>query len=104
MLNKLYEILEKKEDFLAIKLADKNHKVFKAHFPSNPLLPGFMLIDICEKEFDLQIKTIKKISFLKSIFPDESISFHKKNKRQNLFIVDVTKDSNVVATISFEVF
>lgn len=103
MLNNLYKVLEKKENFLSIKLSEKDHEVFRAHFPQNPLLPGFILIDICEKEFHLQVKQVKKISFLKSIFPNENIEF-KISKNKNFYVLDVVRDENVVAFMKFEVF
>lgn len=103
MLNNLYKILEQKSDFLSIRLSDEKHKIFKAHFPSNPLLPGFLLIDICQEEFKFSIKKIKKISFLKPILPNENIEFKLQIKPKS-FHVDILRDKIVVAFMDFEVF
>lgn len=43
-----------------VKLADENHDVFKVYFPSNPLLLGFMMLEICAEVLEHEIIAIKK--------------------------------------------
>ncbi len=43
-----------------ITLSDENHPIFKAHFPSKPILPGFIHFEIVADIFELDITTIKK--------------------------------------------
>lgn len=98
MLNKLYKILEKNDTHLKIALADKSHPIFKAHFPNFPLLPGFILIDICDKEFNLNIIKLKKASFLENIFPNDIINFELKNDK-NQTIIEVKNSEKKLAVI-----
>lgn len=99
MLTNLYKIIKKSEDSFSIKLCDKNHEIFKAHFPSNPLLPGFILIDICEIEFAKKIKKIKKASFLKPILPTQEISFFMEKKGNFLHVNVKNSDENVALIV-----
>lgn len=103
MLSNLYEVLKNDVSTISLQLCDKNHDIFKAHFPDNPLLPGFILIDICEKEFDKKIKKIKKASFLKPILPKDKITFYMQTKAKSLH-VNVKRDKEDVALIVYEAF
>jgi len=74
--------LEFKSDTRAIvKLANENHTVFKAHFPSNPILPGFVNFDIVADVFDLKIKTIKKAKFLKTVKPNQTLIYERDGNK-----------------------
>ncbi len=101
MLTNLYIITQKKENFFTCKLHDEKHPIFQAHFPNNPLLPGFTLIDMCEKEFNHKIKKIKKISFLQKILPSQSLEFHLTQKGK-LLHVEVKSAYKLKATLSYE--
>jgi len=96
MLSKdLYTIDSIKEDKAVITFCDETHPLFKAHFPTKPILPGFMNFDIVEKLFDIKITTLKKAKFLKIIEPKQTITY-ERNK--NSFKV-LHKD-DVVASFS----
>jgi len=96
MLNDLYTLLEKKENFFSIKLADKHHPVFKAHFPSNPILPGFIMLEIISEVIDMEITDIKKIKFLNPVLPQDELSFVFEEN-----IVIIKKESVKVSQIVF---
>lgn len=82
----LYKIDFKDEQKAIITLRDEAHPLFKAHFPTMPILPGFMHFDIVEELFDLKITTIKKAKFLKTIKPNQTITYKKdKNSFKVLF-------------------
>ncbi len=100
MLNNLYKVTNKTDNHFSISLSDKNHKIFKAHFPNNPLLPGFILLDICEKELNHKIKKLKKINFIKPILPNQSIDFHIKKNNENLQI-KITNNETLLSTLSY---
>lgn len=94
MLLNLYTLLEQKENFFSIKLADKYHPIFKAHFPSNPILPGFIMIEIISKVLNQEIKNIKKIKFLNPVFPEDELIFAFKDstvtiKKENLKVAQI---------------
>jgi len=65
----LYTVEYKDENKTIIKLSDANHPIFKAHFPTEPLLPGYLNFDIVGEVFGIEIKSIKKAKFLKKILP-----------------------------------
>lgn len=75
MLSNLYEIIKKENDFFSVKLADSSHPVFKAHFPNNPLLPGFVMMEIFSEVLGKKITQIKKAKFLNPAFPEDELIF-----------------------------
>jgi len=91
----LYTINSIDDKQVVITLADKSHPLFKAHFPTKPILPGFMNFDIVEELFDLKIKTVKKAKFLKTVEPNQTLTYERD---KNSFKV-ICKDE-VVASFS----
>lgn len=91
----LFKIIKCDENQLfQIKLSDENHPIFKAHFPKNPILPGFLQIDISQYLFKLDIKKIKKAKFLQIIKPNEILDIKlQKDKNKILFFKDEKKVS-----------
>ena len=60
----LYTILEfeQQEDMLVAKIKlDKEHRIFKGHFPGNPVMPGVCMIQIIK---ELTEKAVGKELFL----------------------------------------
>jgi len=78
MFEGLYEVVSKKENEVEIKLSDKKHPIFKAHFPMHPVLPGFVHFEIVSDIFDIEVTTIKKAKFMAIIKPKEQL-IYKKN-------------------------
>ena len=77
--DQLYSV-EKRDDCMGvIKLSDAEHPVFKAHFPSQAILPGFMHFEIVSQLFNLEITTIKKAKFLKPALPEQILKYKKDN-------------------------
>lgn len=98
----LYTLVEQNDEQFCIRLADKHHSVFQAHFPDNPLLPGFMLLDISEKHFQLRLKKIKKMTFLAAVLPQDCLTFSKQLNADRLQI-DITKQGERVAVITGQI-
>lgn len=95
-LSNIYEIIEKESDvFYKIKLATKDHEIFKAHFPDNPILPGFVQIDICSELFDLNLRKIKKVKFINILMP-EDIVYVKLNKNRLVLTTETSKISEII--------
>lgn len=94
----LFKIIKSNENQLfQIKLSDKNHPVFKAHFPKNPILPGFIQIDISQYLFKLDIKKIKKAKFLQIIKPNEILDIElQKEKKKIILFRDEKKVSEFI--------
>ena len=93
LIENLYVINYKDDDKAVIKLCDEDHPIFKAHFPGKPILPGFVNFDIVSEIFDLQITTIKRAKFLKLIYPNQVLTYIKKDKSFKVYC-----DENEVAS------
>ena len=81
----LYEVKSKDEDSAVVLLCDKNHPVFKAHFPQKPVLPGFIHFEIISDIFGLDITEIKKAKFVKMVLPKQTIEYKKTKNRFKVF-------------------
>lgn len=92
-LDGLYSIVEKSECSGAVLLSDESHPVFQAHFPSNPILPGFVHLEIVEELFEFQITTIKKAKYSAPVLPSQTLHYIKNDKK----IVVTCKDKEVAS-------
>jgi len=81
----LYEILDKSENKAIVKLSNKKHPIFKAHFPQKPILPGFVHFEIIEDAFGIKITTVKKTKFTKMINPDEILTYERDKNKFKVF-------------------
>ena len=81
LLDGLYSIVEKSEEMGSVLLSDASHPVFEAHFPSNPILPGFVHLEIIEELFDIQITGIKKAKYSALVLPSATLSYIKNSKK-----------------------
>lgn len=95
----LYEVMEQAENSVKIKLCDKEHPIFKAHFPSQPILPGFIHFDLVEKLFSLEIQTIKKAKFLAMVTPNEELRYERKSNSFKVYGSDKEVASFSIETI-----
>ncbi len=83
--NSLYEVKEKSENSATVVLTNKNHPVFKAHFPVKPVLPGFIHFEIIADVFGVEITKIKKAKFTKVVLPKETLVYEKNNNKYKIF-------------------
>ncbi len=81
----LYTIEHKDENSITIKFNNKNHPIFKAHFPTEPVLPGYLNFDIVGDIFNIEIKAIKKAKFLKKILPNQTITYQRDANKFKVF-------------------
>ena len=81
----LYRILSKDENKVIVKLSNKKHPIFEAHFPQKPILPGFVHFEIIEDTFNLKITTVKKTKFTKMVNPDEVLTYERNNNKFKIF-------------------
>ncbi len=100
MINNLYTVIEKNQNNIKLKLADENHPVFKAHFPNNPILPGFLQIDIISHILNDQIVNIKYGKFIAHICPDDEIVYNIKTVDKQRIII-VYNDNNKISEIKY---
>lgn len=84
----LYKIKNRDENSAVVELCDKNHPVFKAHFPTKPVLPGFIHFEIVADIFGLEITTIKKAKFMKMVLPNQLLTYKKDNNKFKVICED----------------
>ncbi len=77
----LYNIEYKDNDRVVITLSDENHAIFKAHFPDQPILPGFINLEIISEVFDIKITKIKKAKFLQTVLPKQTLIYEKNSNK-----------------------
>ena len=92
-LDGLYSLVGKTENSIEVLLSDETHPVFKAHFPSNPILPGFVHLEIIEELFELQLEGVKKAKFSAMVYPSQTLHYTKDNQK----IVVTCKDKEVAS-------
>ncbi|WP_024954806.1 hypothetical protein [Sulfurospirillum arcachonense] len=97
----LYNLINKKEQNFQIQLANKNHAVFQAHFPTNPLLPGFMMIEICAEILNHEIQEIKKSKFMNQALPEDILDFLIIYKNSTVH-VEIKNAETKIASIVYE--
>jgi len=88
MIDKLYKIKFKDKNSATIVLVGNEHPIFKAHFPSNPILPAFIHFEIVSKLFNLNITTIKKAKFTKIISPLQTLRYERDINKFKVFCDD----------------
>lgn len=71
----LYRVLSHSDGRVEIELADASHPVFKAHFEGNPILPGFLQLDIIAEILGREITGISSAKFTKMILPKMRIIY-----------------------------
>ncbi len=88
MLNKLYIIKSKDADTAVVILSDASHPVFRAHFPSHPILPGFIHFEIVGDVFNIEIESIKKAKFLKPALPGQTLIYKRNGSKFKVICED----------------
>lgn len=93
-------MLSREERRLTLKLCDKEHPIFKAHFPENPILPGFVLLELSALAFGLAEQEISRAKFLHTVLPEETLVFLMEEKEASYKVI-VTKGEAKVAEIVY---
>ena len=81
MLEGLYSVLNADETSAEVLLSDENHPVFKAHFPTKPILPGFVHLEIVSDVFNLKITEVKKAKFNNLVLPSQTLQYIKNGNK-----------------------
>ncbi len=84
----LYSIKFQNDVEAVVRLSDENHPVFRAHFPTKPIMPGFIHFEIISKVFGVEITSIKKAKFLKLVKPNEILTYKKDGNKFGVFSED----------------
>ncbi len=84
LINDLFEIVstEQRDDsYLCRVKLNPEHRIYKAHFPGNPITPGVCLMQMGEELLEqkygkqLQLSTVKSIRFKKIVGPNDMPTF-----------------------------
>lgn len=104
MLKDLFTIVQNTDTQIIIKLSDKNHPIFKAHFPNYPILPGFLLIEIVVNVLEDTIKKIHSAKFIAYTLPNDTIIYNVKKDalRTKIKIVKDDEQNSKIAEIIYE--
>ena len=95
LLDGLYTILNENETEVSVLLSDEDHPVFKAHFPSKPILPGFVHLEIISDVFNIEINGVKKAKFTNLVIPSQTLQYIKNGNK-----IAVTCNSKDVASFA----
>ena len=71
----IYRIVEHDGTRTVLELSDASHPVFKAHFENNPILPGFMQIDIIAAVMKKRVRAISMAKFMKPVLPGMTLIY-----------------------------
>lgn len=77
MLEGLYSVISADENSAEVLLSDETHPVFKAHFPGNPILPGFVHLEIIADVFKMEILGVKKAKYSNIVLPSQTLQYIK---------------------------
>ena len=100
-MSELYTILKQNDTEVKLQLSSSDHPIFVAHFPNNPILPGFMIIDIIAKILNDTITHIKQSKFIAQILPDDII-IYKIESKKSIKNITVYKNEKKVSSIKYE--
>ena len=94
-LDGLYSVISVSETEATVLLSDSNHPVFKAHFPTQPILPGFVHLEIISDVFKLDIKGVKKAKFIDLVLPAQTLHYTKNANK-----ISVTCNNKDIASFN----
>ncbi|MGB7395248.1 MAG: 3-hydroxyacyl-ACP dehydratase [Pricia sp.] len=106
LIKELYEIASFTENDglveAAVKL-NKNHKVFKGHFPGNPIMPGVCMVQLVK---ELTEKSLKKELFLSTVSNVKFMAIINPEKNETIQVTLAISEEEgsirVKNTVSFE--
>lgn len=101
LLTNLYTVIKSTPNQIVIKLGNKEHPVFKAHFPNQPILPGFLQIDIISNILNDKIIKIIYSKFLAPIYPNDEIivDINTFNKEKT---ITIEKNKKKITKMKYE--
>ncbi len=95
----IYTVVEHSDNKVIVELADELHPVFKAHFPQNPILPGYMQIDIIVSILDAELEQIVGAKFMKIVHPKEQITYHISYKNTQTRVEVMDQDDQKISSL-----
>ena len=81
LLDNLYTLLETTQNSYKIQICNEHHPVFKAHFPTMPILPAFLQIDIAQELLNTSFIKLKKSKFINPVKPNTILDYTYQNNK-----------------------
>jgi len=78
----LYRVVSRQRGHVVVELSDASHPLFKAHFENNPLLPGFIQLDIIAEIEHKTIDAIQSAKFMKTILPGNRLVYELEETKK----------------------
>jgi 3-hydroxyacyl-[acyl-carrier-protein] dehydratase len=97
-LENLFTVLSYSENCSTVLLSDDTHPVFQAHFESNPILPGFLHIDIIAALFGIEVVGIKKAKYFEIVRPLDKLQIKLLKKQGSLMSFEITKEDTAIVS------
>jgi 3-hydroxyacyl-[acyl-carrier-protein] dehydratase len=89
-LKTLFNVVRLDAECCEIVLSDEKHPIFLAHFESNPILPGFLHIDIAAFLFGLDVYGVKKAKYFEIVRPLDRLMLKCIEKSDNYYVIEIT--------------
>jgi len=102
LLSDLYTVFKNTPSEIVLEFTNENHEIFQAHFPGNPMLPGYALIDIVAKELGDNIIYIKKSKFIGHVLPNDMLTCMIK-RDESKRMIKIYKEKKKISEIIYEV-
>ena len=100
--SKLYNVVNKEDEKVVVELADENHPIFQAHFPQNPILPGFCHIEILSEILSDDITKIVLLKLKKKSLPTEKITYAITNTESKRKIKILDEKNRLIGNVTYE--
>jgi len=97
-IDNLFSVKSSGQDVYSVVLADCNHPVFLAHFESNPILPGFLHIDMLASIYNIEILEVRKAKYFEIIRPLETLLIKKLCVKNEVVTFEISKDNGALAS------
>lgn len=101
-IDSLYEVIEKKENSIVVKLASCTHPIFQAHFPNNHLLPGFCHIEILSLLLQDKIKKIRLFKLQNKTLPEDKVYYQIQTTGQIRKVQIIKQNKQLVGKLQYE--
>jgi 3-hydroxyacyl-[acyl-carrier-protein] dehydratase len=95
--------LSHQQDEVVVKLADRDHPVFQAHFPTKPILPGFLQIEIIADILGDKVAQINYGKFRQHILPEDVITYRMHTRADGYKKITLYRDHEKVSEIRYAV-
>jgi len=88
-LDGLFTVVHTDGECCEVMLTSAEHPVFLAHFESNPILPGFLHIDMAAFLFGLDVCEVKKAKYFEIVRPLEKLTLKCTKKGDDSYSIEI---------------